>query len=319
MRYRYLLLLLTFTAGHAQNGSKTQTWRAPRTPDGQPDLQGIWTNTTLTPFERPGDLGGKEFFTVEEAAAYSKRLQLQQNRDKRGATAEEDVGGAYNDAWFDRGSSISSNRRTSVVIDPKDGRVPALTADAAKAAGVRAAIVRRPAESARDFTNNVRCLLWGTAGPPMLPGPYNNNYQIFQTKDYVAIQIEMIHDTRIIPLDGRAHPPADVRQWMGDSLGHWEGETLVVDTKNFRDDTNFRGADGNLHLVERFTRSAPDVVTYQFTLDNPTAFTRPWTGELMMTSAPGPLFEYACHEGNEALVNMLKGARAQEKAAVSPH
>ena len=319
MWYRYLLLLFAFTAGQAQNGSKAQTWRAPRTPDGQPDLQGIWTNTTLTPFERPGDLANKEFFTVEEAAAYSKRVQLQQNRDKRGATAEEDVGGAYNDAWFDRGSSISSNRRTSVVIDPKDGRVPALTADAAKAAGVRAAIVRRPAESARDFTNNVRCLLWGTAGPPMLPGPYNNNYQIFQTKDYVAIQIEMIHDTRIIPLDGRAHPPADVRQWMGDSLGHWEGETLVVDTKNFRDDTNFRGADGNLHLVERFTRSAPDVVTYQFTLDNPTAFTRPWTGELMMTSAPGPLFEYACHEGNEALVNMLKGARAQEKAAVSPH
>ena len=319
MWYRYLLLLFAFTAGQAQNGSKAQTWKASRTPDGQPDLQGIWTNTTLTPFERPGDLANKEFFTVEEAAAYSKRVQLQQNRDKRGATAEEDVGGAYNDAWFDRGSSVSSNRRTSVVIDPKDGRVPGLTADAAKAAGVRAAIVRRPAESARDFTNNVRCLLWGTAGPPMLPGPYNNNYQIFQTKDYVAIQIEMIHDTRIIPLDGRAHPPADVRQWMGDSLGHWEGETLVVDTRNFRDDTNFRGSDGNLHLVERFTRTAPDVITYQFALDNPTAFTRPWTGELLMTSAPGPLFEYACHEGNEALVNMLKGARAQEKAAVSPH
>ena len=318
MRFTYLLLFLAITPAQAQNGVKAQTWRAPRTPDGQPDLQGIWTNTTLTPFERPGDLSDKEFFTVDEAAAYSKRIQLQQNRDKRGATAEEDVGGAYNDAWFDRGSAISSNRRTSVVTDPKDGRVPALTANASRAAGARAAVVRRPSESARDFTNNVRCLLWGTAGPPMLPGPYNNNYQIFQTINYVAIQIEMIHDTRIIPLDGRAHPPADVRQWMGDSLGHWEGETLVVDTKNFRDDTNFRGSDGNLHLVERFTRSAPDVVTYQFTLDNPTAFTRPWTGELMMTSAPGPLFEYACHEGNEALVNMLKGARAQEKAAASP-
>ena len=151
----------------------------------------------------------------------------------------------------------------------------------------------------------------------MLPGPYNNNYQIIQTKDYVTIQIEMIHDTRIIPLDGRAHLPADVYQWMGDSLGHWEGETLVVDTRNFRGDTNFRGSDGNLHLVERFTRTAPEVVTYQFTVDNPTAFTRPWTGEINMTSTPGPLYEYACHEGNEALVNILKGARAQERAAAS--
>ena len=317
MRYPHLLLFFAIITAQAQNEGKPKPWVAPRTPDGQPDLQGLWTNTSLTPFERPRDLADKEFFTPAEAAAYAKQMGLQQNRDRRGATAEEDVGGAYNDAWFDRGSAVGSNRRTSVVIDPKDGRVPALTPSAGNAVAARAAIVRRPSESAGDFTNNVRCLLWGTAGPPMLPGPYNNNYQIIQTKDYVTIQIEMIHDTRIIPLDGRAHLPADVYQWMGDSLGHWEGETLVVDTRNFRGDTNFRGSDGNLHLVERFTRTAPDVVTYQFTVDNPTAFTRPWTGEITMTSTPGPLYEYACHEGNEALVNILKGARAQEKAAAS--
>ncbi len=317
MRYPYLLLFFAIITAQAQSQGKPKPWAAPRTPDGQPDLQGIWTNTSLTPFERPRDLADKEFFTPAEAAAYAKQMALQQNRDRRGATAEEDVGGAYNDAWFDRGSAVSSNRRTSVVIDPKDGRVPALTPSAGNAVAARAAIVRRTSESAGDFTNNVRCLLWGTAGPPMLPGPYNNNYQIIQSKDYVTIQIEMIHDTRIIPLDGRAHLPADVHQWMGDSLGHWEGETLVVDTRNFRGDTNFRGSDGNLHLVERFTRTAPDVVIYQFTVDNPTAFTRPWTGEITMASTPGPLYEYACHEGNEALVNILKGARAQEKAAAS--
>ena len=317
MRYPYLLLFFAIITAQAQNEGKPKPWAAPHTPEGQPDLQGLWTNTSLTPFERPRDLADKEFFTPAEAAAYAKQMAVQQNRDRRGATAEEDVGGAYNDAWFDRGSAVSSNRRTSVVIDPKDGRVPALTPAAGNAVAARAAIIRRPSESAGDFTNNVRCLLWGTAGPPMLPGPYNNNYQIIQSKDYVTIQIEMIHDTRIIPLDGRAHLPADVHQWMGDSLGHWEGETLVVDTRNFRGDTNFRGSDGNLHLVERFTRTAPEVVTYQFTVDNPTAFTRPWTGEINMTSTPGPLYEYACHEGNEALANILKGARAQEKAAAS--
>ena len=317
MRYPYLLLFFAIITAQAQNEGKPKPWAAPHTPDGQPDLQGLWTNTSLTPFERPRDLADKEFFTPAEAAAYAKQMAVQQNRDRRGATAEEDVGGAYNDAWFDRGSAVGSNRRTSVVIDPKDGRVPALTPAAGNAVAARAAILRRPSESAGDFTNNVRCLLWGTAGPPMLPGPYNNNYQIIQTKDYVTIQIEMIHDTRIIPLDGRAHLPVDVQQWMGDSLGHWEGETLVVDTRNFRGDTNFRGSDGNLHLVERFTRTAPEVVTYQFTVDNPTAFTRPWTGEINMTSTPGPLYEYACHEGNEALPNILKGARAQERAAAS--
>jgi hypothetical protein len=304
-----LLFLAAAIAAQAQ-------YKAPRTPDGQPDLQGIWSNASLTPFERPAALAGKEFFTEKEAADYLRQMAQQNNRDKRAATPEEDVGQAYNEAWFDRGSQLSPNMRTSVVIDPKDGRVPALTAQAREAVAKRGAQQRRLSETARDFTLNVRCLLWGTAGPPMLAGPYNNNYQIVQNKDYVAIQVEMIHDTRIIPLDGRKHLDPSVRPWMGDSIGHFEGDTLVVDTTNFRDDYSFRGSDANLHLTERFTRTAPGLIRYQFTVDDPSAFARQWTGEVMMTSAPGPLFEYACHEGNEALADMLRGARAQEKTAL---
>lgn len=319
MPYRFLLLLLVAAGGQAQTAGGAKPWTAPRTPDGQPDLQGIWSNASLTPFERPRDLGTKSFFTQAEAAAYLKTLAPGLDRDRRAATPEEDVGMAYNEAWFERGSRLSGNLRTSVVIDPPDGRIPALSVDARRAAATRAEIQRRPAESARDFTANVRCLLWGTAGPPMLPGPYNNNYQIFQTKDYVAIEVEMIHDTRIIPLvqktrlSQKTHLPAGVSQWMGDSIGHFEGETLVVDTANFRSDYSFRGSDSGLHLTERFTRTAADVITYQFTVNDPTAFAMPWTGELQMTAAAGPLYEYACHEGNEALANMLKGARFQEK------
>jgi len=298
----------------AVNAAQAQ-YKAPRTPDGQPDLQGIWTNASLTPFERPAAFAGKEFFTEKEGADYIRQMAQQNNRDKRAATPEEDVGLAYNEAWFDRGSQLSPNKRTSVVIDPKDGRVPALTSQAREAAAKRAVQQRRLSETPRDFTLNVRCLLWGTAGPPMLPGPYNNNYQILETKDYVAIQVEMIHDTRIIPLDGRKHLDQSVRPWMGDSIGHFEGDTLVVDTTNFRDDYSFRGSDANLHLTERFTRTAPGTIQYQFTVDNPSAFTHSWTGEVMMTSAAGPLYEYACHEGNEALADMLRGARAQEKTA----
>ena len=313
MPYRFLLVLLVASGAPAQTAGNSKPWTAPRTPDGQPDLQGIWSNANLTPFERPRDLGTKEFFTKQEAADYLKSITQGMSRDRRATTAEEDVGQAYNEAWFDRGSQLSANFRTSVVMDPKDGRIPALSATAQRAAAARAAVQRRPPESAHDFTQNVQCLLWGTAGPPMLPGPYNNNYQIFQTKDYVAIQVEMIHDTRIISLDRRTHLPGGVSQWMGDSIGHFEGGTLIVDTTNFRDDYSFRGSDAKLHLTERFTRTAPDVITYQFTVDDPSAFAQSWSGELLMTATPGPLYEYACHEGNEALVNMLKGARFQEK------
>jgi hypothetical protein len=223
------------------------------------------------------------------------------------------VGGAYNEAWFDRGTKLGSNLRTSVVVDPADGRVPALTPEARTAAAARAAIQRRSPEGPEDFALPVRCLVWGTSGPPMVPGPYNNYYQIVQTHDQIAIDVEMIHDVRMIALNGRPHLPSAIRQWMGDSVGHWEGDTLVVDTTNFTDKTHYRGSDENLHVVERFTRMDADTIRYQFTIDDPTAFTKPWTGEIIMNRMPGPMYEYACHEGNYALKNMLAGARAAER------
>ena len=291
-----------------------KAWITPRTPDGQPDLQGIWSNASLTPFERPKELAGKEFFTEEEAAEFARRLADQSNRDRRGATPEEDVAGAYNEAFFDRGTKVASTLRTSIVVDPADGKVPPLSPEAREAAAARAAVQRRRPETPQDFGLPVRCVLWPTAGPPMVPGPYNNNYQIVQTRDYVAIEIEMIHDVRIVPLDGRRHVSSDVRLWMGDSVGHWEGDTLVVDTTNFTDKTHFRGSDRNLHVVERFTRTGADTIGYRFTIDDPTAFTKPWTGEIAMSRETGPIYEYACHEGNYSLPSMLASARAEERA-----
>jgi hypothetical protein len=278
-----------------------------------PDLQGYWTSATLTPFERPRELAGKEFFTAEEAAAFEKRTNETNDRDRRGATPQADVAAAYNEAWFDRGSKVFPTRRTSVVIDPPDGRVPPLTPEAQKIAAQRAEVQRRMPYDPEEFALPVRCILWPTAGPPMVPGPYNNNYEIVQTGDQVAIYVEMIHDVRIIPVNGRPHLNKKIRLWLGDPVGHWEGDTLVVDTTNFTDKTHYRGSDENLHLSERFTRTAPDVLMYRFTVDDPTAFTKPWTGEIAMVRTKGPLYEYACHEGNYAMTNILRAARKSEK------
>ena len=315
MSYRFLALLgaaaaMMVVPAHIMGQAPKRT---PRTADGRPDLQGVWSTASLTPFERPKELAGKEFFTEQEAAEFTKRTLEQANRDRRGATPEEDANGAYNEFWFDRGTKVASNLRTSIVVDPADGRVPALTPEARQAATERAAIGRRPPEGPEDFGLPVRCLVWPTSGPPMVPGAYNNNYQIVQTRDYVAIDVEMIHDVRIIPLDGRPHLPSGMRRWMGDSVGHWEGDTLVVDTTNFTDKTHFRGADRNLHVVERFTRTGADSIQYRFTIDDPTAFTKPWTGEIMMSKEAGPVYEYACHEANYSVATMLSGARTQEK------
>ena len=289
-------------------------WTQPRTPDGQPDLQGIWSNATITPFERPRDLAGKEFFTEQEAADYEKRILRESNRDVRGRNAQADVGGAYNEFWFDRGTKVVPTRRTSLVVDPPDGKVPPLTPEAQKAAAVRDEIARRPPEGPEDLALVVRCIVW-PAAVPLLPTAYNNNYQILQTPGYVTILTEMIHDARIIPLDGRPHIPENIRLWLGDSRGHWEGTTLVVDTTNFNDKTHLRNSDRNLHLIERFTRTDANTILYQFTVEDPSAFTRPWKGEVPLTKAPGPIYEYACHEGNYAMEDILKGARAQEKEA----
>ena len=285
-----------------------------RTPDGKPDLQGVWTSATLTPLERPADLGNKQFFTKDEAVQWTRQFLQANNRDRRDGPAQVDVGRAYNEFWFSRGDAVVPTLRTSLIIDPPDGRIPALTPDGKKRADARAEAQRlHPADGPEDRSLAERCINWPVAGPPMIPGGYNNNYQIVQAPGYVTIVVEMIHDVRSIPTDGRPHLPATVRQWMGDPRGHWEGNTLVVDTTNFTDKTNFRGSGENLHLIERFTRTGPDQLMYEFTVNDPASFTRPWTVQIPMAKTDGPLFEYACHEGNYGMDGMLRGARQQER------
>jgi hypothetical protein len=287
------------------------------TPDGRPDLQGIWTNATLTPLERPADLAGKEFFTIEEAAAFAKRARERNNADRRDVTdRENDLAIGYNDVWWDRGTAVVSTRRTSLIVDPRDGKIPPLTAAALQQANARAEARRlHPADGPEDRSLADRCIIRGTAGPPMLPAGYNNTYQIVQSADHVAVIVEMIHDVRIIPVDSRPHVSPKIRQWMGDSRGRWEGKTLVVETTNFTDRTNFRGSGDALRVVERFTRADEDTLLYQFTVEDPQSFTRPWSAEIPMKRVEGPLFEYACHEGNLSMDNILEIARDEERAA----
>jgi hypothetical protein len=279
---------------------------------GHPDLQGLWSNETLTPLERPRDLAAKEFFTEEEAAAYEKRIvqnRIDDPNDGDGNVADPKV-------WWERATKVVPNRRTSLIVDPPDGRVPALTPAAQKRmAAERAAAREHPADGPTDRSLQERCILSPTTGPPMLPGPYNNNYQIVQTRDYVMITVEMIHEVRIISLDGRPHLPATMRKWLGDSIGHWKDNTLVVDTTNFTDKTQFRGSDENIHLIERFTRTGPDTILYEFTVDDPTAFVAPWKAQIPMRRTQGPMYEFACHEGNFALGRMLSIARDAEQNA----
>ncbi len=204
--------------------------------------------------------------------------------------------------------------RTSLIIDPPDGRVPALTAAAQQRAQERAQYRRlHVADGPEDRSLAERCIIWPTAGPPLMPSFYNNNYQIVQGAGYVMIIVEMIHDVRVIPTDGSPHLPVSIRQWLGDSRGHWEGDTLVVDTTNFNDQTNFRGASRDMHLIEKFTRTAPDRIMYEFTVNDPAAFVHPWSGQIPMLPAKGPLLEYACNEGNYAMEGMLRGARQDER------
>jgi len=284
------------------------------------DLTGIWTNATLTPLERPADLAGKEFFTPAEASEYEKRGRERNNADRRDSNAEADLAVGYNAAWWDRGTSIVPTRRTSLIVDPRDGRVPPLTPEAQQKAAARAEARRlHPADGAEDTSLADRCIVRGTAVPPMLPAGYNNNYEIIQTLDHVAILVEMIHDARIIPLDGRPHLSNRIRQWVGDSRGRWEGRTLVVETTNFTDRTNFRGSGEQLRVTERFTRVDGDTLLYQFTVEDPLSFTRPWSGELPMKRSDGPLFEYACHEGNYSMENTLSTVRDQERAGREDH
>jgi hypothetical protein len=310
------LIIACLTAALAQGQTKPAKatgYTPPRTADGQPDLQGIWNNATITALERPPSLAGKAFFTPAEAAAFEKVTAVQNNRDERGSDGATDVAGAYNQAWFDRGTKVVGTLRTSLIVDPPDGKIPYNEAAQKRLAAAADYTRAHPADGPENLTLQDRCLVWATAGPPMLPGPYNDNYQIFQGPGYVAVVVEMIHDVRVIPTDGRPHLPDSVRLWRGDSRGHWEGNTLVVETTNFNGKAHFRGATEKMHLIERFTRTAADTLTYEFTVDDPATFAKPWTASIPMVKSDGPIYEYACHEGNYAVPGILAGARLQEK------
>jgi hypothetical protein len=292
----------------------------PRTPWGHPDFQGTWTNATLTPLQRPAELGAKEFYTPAELAEFAAQRRAATNADR--PLRAGDVG-SYNDVFFERGSEGVKTGRTSLVIEPRDGRIPALTPAAQAAVEQRTAyMAAHPADRPSDRWLTERCIMFG-ATVPMLPEPYNNNYRIFQTPDHVVILVEMNHDARVIPLDGRPHTSPNIEQWIGDSRGRFDGDTLVVETRNlkFNEQSRFgvgflNGlSDENLRVVERFTRTAADTIMYQATIEDATIFTSPWTVEIPLTPSDGAIYEVACHEGNLGLANILSGHRAEERAA----
>jgi hypothetical protein len=298
--------------------SAARTRVLPRTPDGRPSLEGIWTNATVTPLERPAEFAGKEFLTDAEADEFERRAVTEVNADRRDGPAETDVGRAYNEFWRERGKAVST-RRSSLIVDPRDGRVPPLTPEGERNIAQRAEARRRMGgafDAAENRSLAERCISMPQAGPPMMPANYSSNYQIVQSPGSIAILVEMIHDPRIIPLDGRPHIGKTIRQMLGDSRGRWEGDTLVVDTTNFTDRTNFRGSGENLHIVERFTRVDEDTLLYHFTVDDPTTWARSWSAEIPMKKIVGPIFEYACHEGNYGIAAILSGARAEERSAL---
>jgi hypothetical protein len=309
-----------------------QAWTPPRTPDGHPDLQGTWTNGTITPLERPD--GARLVLTREEAERLEKGLadrarRLDEPSDPNrpappkggdGSTGAAGSVGGYNNFWLepgDRVAVVNGEWRSSLIVDPPDGKVPALTAEARQRNAARAAEMRGrgPYDHPELRPLGERCIMsfGSNAGPPMLPNYfYNNNYQIVQTKDHVMILVEMVHDVRVIRMGGE-RLPAHLRPWMGDSIGRWEGDTLVVETTNFHPLQRFRSASENLKVIERFTRAGPDAILYKFTIDDPTTFTRPWSGEVPFNRTDERIYEYACHEANYALSNILSGERARER------
>jgi hypothetical protein len=288
-------------------------------PGVQPDFEGIWNSATATPLERPAELKGKPFFTPEEAAQWERQFVQRNEEPAPGSAASRAGTGTYNTFYREFGTRTVKTLRTSIVTDPPDGRIPALTPAAAAIKSRRLERLKL-FEHPEDLGLQDQCLAFLTAGPPMLPYSYNSNYQIVQTRGAVVIHVEMIHDARIVHLDGRPHLPPAIRLALGDSIGRWDGKTLVIDTTNFDDGGGFYGDAGgnfgwdrNLHLIERLSLFDEDTLLYQFEIDNPTAFTRPWKGELTLTRATGNIYEFACHEGNYSLTNMLQGFRAAER------
>ena len=287
----------------------------PRTADGRPDLSGVWNFSTATPMQRPEELAGQARLTAEEAAEYEALLaERRRAGDSTSPTASLEARVSYEQAiWFERGAELAEYR-TSLIVDPPNGRIPAMRPEA-EARGLATRVMRgRPAEGPEDRGLSERCLMGFNAGPPMTPSVYNNNVQLFLTPDHFGILNEMVHNARLVPLDGRPHVPASLRQWAGDSRASWDGDTLVVETTNFLRETSFGGSSTNLHLVERFTRTGPDTLTYSFTATDPTTWAGPWTAEVRMTLSPEPLYEYACHEGNYSMASSLTGAEAVRQA-----
>jgi hypothetical protein len=295
----------------AKAPAKSKSYSAPRTPWGHPDLQGIWNNGTVTPLERPADLADREFLSDEEWAQRAK--EAAGRAAERPDDPDSDLALAYDNEWWDRGAPL---KRTSLIIDPSNGKLPALTAGGQKLVAARAAAAKShgPADSWEDRPLQERCLLYH--GVPAFPTGYNNNYLITQTRDYVAIRYEMLAETRIIPLDGRPPLKTPIPQWLGNSRGHWEGDTLVVEITGYSPKTTFRFPvdHATLRIVERFTRTA-EGIDYRFTVENPTMYTRPWSAVLPLVKTDGPIYEYACHEGNYGLANVLRGHRYEEQKA----
>jgi hypothetical protein len=295
----------------------------PRTAWGDPNIQGVWNFATLTPMERPDELAGKDVLSDQEAAEFAAKAAQRSNRD---FNVPEGQVGDYNNFWYDRGNNVIETKRSSLITDPSDGKTPPLTPEVQKQVAMLAE--KRKGVGGDEPTRGgfvedlgsgglrVRCILGFNSGPPMTPSAYNNNVQIVQAPGHVVIANEMNHNTRIVPLDGR--PYGAMRRWVGESRGRWDGSTLVVETKNFLRETNFRNSGANLHLIERFTRVDDDTLRYEAMLQDPTTWTRSWAYEVPMTkSDPQYIYEYACHEGNVGLVNILAGARAMEAAAAA--
>ena len=318
MRHAFLALLLLAAAAVALAPlpAFAQSGGVPRTAWDKPDLGGVWNFATLTPMERPAALAGQERLTEEDVAnIVARSAQFTELLSERGVGGNT---GTYDEFWFDFGSDVSADRRTSLVVDPPNGRIPDRTPTAReRQAARRAYLAEHPADSWEDRNLAERCLVGFNSGPPMAPSAYNNVFQLFLTEDHVVILNEMVHDARIVPLDGRDDLDPDIRQWLGSSRGYWDGDTLVVETANFRDETNFRGVTRDMRLVERFTRADADTLLYEFTIIDPRTFVRPWTAEVPMALSPMPTFEYACHEGNYGLEGILGGTRAEEREAAA--
>ena len=296
-----------------------------RTEWGDPALHGIWDFRSITPLQRPEEHAGREFLTAEEAANLEQatvdrelELLLRPARRTRAGTnvdrGEDGALGAYNDFWLDRGTTTQRSRRTSLIVDPPNGRMPPFTEEAQRRREERAAQRREhPADSWEDRGLNDRCMF--TTGLPMVPSAYNNNVHVFQTPDHIAMLVEMTHTVRIVPLDGRPWLQQPIRQFVGESRGRWEGDTLVVETLHFNRLTGLRGSTPDAHLVERFTRVGPDTIQYEFTIEDPATWTSPWTAQVELQRTDEPLYEYACHEGNYSMEGILAGARAEEREA----